>query len=58
VYKRQGLNGCGNPSVLRLAGTSAAYVSVNVANEDAFSIYKALGYRTIQVYQGYQTRIS
>ena len=31
-----------------------AYVSVNVANEDAFSIYKALGYRTVQVYQGYQ----
>ena len=35
-----------------------AYVSVNVANEDAFSIYKALGYRTVQVYQGYQIRIS
>ena len=35
-----------------------AYVSVNVANEDAFSIYKGLGYRTVQVYQGYQIRIS
>ncbi len=30
-----------------------AYVSVNIANQDALRIYKALGYRTVQVYQGY-----
>ena len=39
-------------------GTDVAYVSVNVANQDALKIYRALGYRTIQVYQGYRLRIA
>jgi ribosomal protein S18 acetylase RimI-like enzyme len=34
-----------------------AYVSVNIANADALDIYKAMGYRTVQVYQGYRIAI-
>jgi ribosomal protein S18 acetylase RimI-like enzyme len=34
-----------------------SYVSVNVANQDALKIYQALGYRTVQIFQGYQMTI-
>ncbi|UCD93129.1 MAG: GNAT family N-acetyltransferase [Methanobacteriota archaeon] len=39
-------------------GMDVAYVSVNVANEDALKIYQAAGYKTVQVYQGYQLRLA
>lgn len=39
-------------------GMDAAYVSVNAGNRDAVRIYKALGYQTVQVYQGYQMEIA
>ncbi len=38
-------------------GMDMAYVSVNVANTDALRIYQKAGYKTVQVYQGYQLRI-
>jgi GNAT superfamily N-acetyltransferase len=38
-------------------GMDVAYVSVNLANKDAFNIYRLLGYKTVQVYQGYQKSI-
>lgn len=38
-------------------GIDTAYVSVNVANPDALSIHRRAGYKTVQVYQGYEFRL-
>ena len=38
-------------------GVDAAYISVNVANPDALSIYRRAGYKTLQVFQGYEFRL-
>jgi ribosomal protein S18 acetylase RimI-like enzyme len=42
---------------IRNRGMDVAYVSVNIANPDAFNIYRILGYQTVQVYQGYRINI-
>ena len=39
------------------AGMASAYLSVNVANPDALTIYERAGYRSVQVYRGYQFRL-
>ncbi len=39
-------------------GMETAYISVNVANPDALSIYQSAGYKTVQVYQGYGLKIA
>lgn len=36
------------------AGMTRAYLSVNTANPDALAIYERVGYRSVQVYRGYQ----
>jgi GNAT superfamily N-acetyltransferase len=38
-------------------GMDTAHISVNVANPDALSIYSRAGYKTVQVYQGYEFRL-
>lgn len=42
---------------IRKKGMDTAYVSVNIANKDALRIYQSLGFRTVQIYQGYQKMI-
>ncbi|MFQ5884211.1 MAG: GNAT family N-acetyltransferase, partial [Thermoplasmata archaeon] len=42
----------------RKKGMDIAYVSVNAANLDAVRIYRAMGYQTVQVYQGYQRALA
>jgi len=39
-------------------GMEKAYIGVNMENRDAVSLYKSTGYRTVQVYQGFQLDIS
>ncbi len=38
-------------------GMDKAWISVNVANIDALDIYRRAGYKTIQVYQGYELKL-
>jgi GNAT superfamily N-acetyltransferase len=58
--RKKGLGTCLTLKSLKWIGDKlmdVAYVSVNVANKDALNIYQSLGYRTIQVYQGYRKTI-
>ncbi len=58
--RRKGIGTCLTLKSMRWIGDKGldvAYVSVNVANGDALRIYQSLGYRTVQVYQGYRRDI-
>lgn len=58
--RRKGLGTCLTFKSIRWIkdkGMDKAFVGVNVANTDALKLYQSTGYRTVQVYQGYQLRI-